>query len=68
VRVGFVGAETFVARRGAPMILDAVHDGLLVQARDLSGQGTGRWVTNPDLKRPAGFLRWLVDQLVREAR
>lgn len=65
-RLRFVGAATFVARRGAPLIRAALHDGLLVwyQVQD----NRGRWEPNREVRNPAGFLRWLVDQRVREAR
>ena len=65
-RLGFVGAETFIARRGLPMIRAALDDGVL-EWRELPGQ-RGRWKVNPAVKKPAAFLRWLVDQLVVEGR
>jgi len=64
-RLRFVGASTFVARRGAPLILAALHDGLFVWSRPRQG-GRGRWELNRAVQNPAGFLRWLVDQRVRE--
>lgn len=67
-RLGFVGAETFVARRGVPMIRAALHDGVLEFYEPPAG-AVGSWRrVNPAVKRPAAFLRWLVDQLVVEAR
>ena len=65
-RLKFVGAATFVARRGAPLVLAALHDGLLVWY-EVQGN-RGRWEPSRGVRNPAGFLRWLVDQRVREAR
>lgn len=64
-RLRFVGASTFVARRGVPLILAGLHDGLLVWYK--VGNNRGRWEPNREVRNPAGFLRWLVDQRVREA-
>ena len=66
VRLGFVGASTFVLRCGLPVIRRSLYDGVLVW-REARGPGVrGMWQVNALVKNPAGFLRWLVSQRVRQ--
>ena len=66
-RLGFAGAETFLQKFGADVVLGKLHDGVIVWtepdplARRRGGVSAG-WQVRPGLKSPAGFLRWLVQQ------
>jgi hypothetical protein len=62
-RLRFVGAQTFVARRGLPLVKAALYDGVVVWSEARGRRG--RWEVNGGVRNPAGFLRWLVDQRVR---
>ena len=46
----FNGADAFVAEAGAKLVLEALHDDVLVW------EG-GRWLPTPGLTNPAGLLR-----------
>lgn len=66
-RLRFVGASTFVARCGVPVIRAALYDGVLVWVEAAQGR-RARWEVNGGVRNPAGFLRWLVSQRVRPGR
>jgi len=50
------GARAFLRKHGAPAVLDALHDGVL-----LWDEMTGHWVVNPRLRNPAAFLNKLLN-------
>lgn len=49
------GAKTFVRKHGAPAILDALHDGVVIW-----DELNTRWTVNPRLRNPAAFLNHLL--------